>query len=74
MADDQVSMRSTFGDIPDFPHFGVDSPDVGRARLLAGAGVDWHVTDHVDLSVEYQGSFQSDYDDHMGLASFRVNW
>ena len=73
-ADNQVSMKSTFGDIPDFAHFGVDSPDVGRARLLAGAGIDWHVTDHVDLSLEYQGSFQEDYDDHMGLASFKVSW
>ena len=73
-ADNQVSMKSTFGDIPDFAHFGVDSPDVGRTRLLAGAGIDWHVTDHVDLSLEYQGSFQEDYDDHMGLASFKVSW
>ena len=72
-ADRQVSMKSTFGDIPDFAHFGVDSPDVGRARLLAGAGIDWHVTDHVDLSLEYQGSFQEDYEEIYAFLTNREN-
>ncbi len=72
--DDHTELTTTFVSAPTFPRWRNDSPDVGDTRFLAGAGVEAKVSESAAFALDYQGSFQSNYDNHAAQATFKYSW
>jgi outer membrane autotransporter protein len=62
--DTQVTVTSSFAEIPGLPAFTARSADFGRFRFIAETGVEIELTDNVNLSLDYRGSFRRSESNH----------
>ncbi len=72
--DTNTALTTTFVSAPTFPRWRNESPDIGNTRFLVGAGVEAKVSENAAFALDYQGSFQSNYDNHAAQATFKYSW
>jgi autotransporter-associated beta strand protein len=72
--DSQVSVATSFAQIPGIPAFVSIAPDFGRLRVITELGAGLTVTDNMSIGLDYRGSFRSKEQIHSGTLSFNINY
>ncbi|MDR0620294.1 MAG: autotransporter-associated beta strand repeat-containing protein [Deltaproteobacteria bacterium] len=68
--DTQITVATSFAEIPGLPSFSTFSRDYGRLRFVAESGLDYEIGDSATISLDYRGSFRKAENNHglsMGL-------